>query len=261
MTGVNGNQIGSGLVGVALLVLGALAWSGRWRSWAKDHTRGPAVLGIAPGTGLLLVGYALYGSLPTEVVATVTVAGLVGATAGWVLYVWEPAWWGPRWWRGRRRDPMADRTVAGAVAMAALPDPERDSEQLARQARRPAEPLHRRAAMLHDPALGRPSGIQIEGVAQGHLLLYRDEVVFVADRGDDVTRPGPTIRSLPAPRITAVTRTSGPRFARRMRFGTVRIDSTDGEPWTLECVAARATVDELRRTYLGGRSSRRVTGT
>lgn len=238
------------LVALGIAAPAGLAWSGWWRSWV-GHPHGLTIITLAPpfSAAVLVMGFA--GAAPDDPVRLTLVAAVtLWLVAGFVLQTAAPRWYGPRWLREHRAAPWADPTVPLASALVLAPPSERESERLAREAQAPAEPIGRRPVLFLDPALGRPTARHLDGAARGHLLMYDDELVFVADLEDDATRPGPTIRVLAAETITAVR--SGERGG--LVDGVVRqtqvcIDVAEGPGWTLEPHRPQDVLAELRRTY------------
>ncbi|GAA4772990.1 hypothetical protein GCM10023200_01730 [Actinomycetospora chlora] len=230
-----------GLIGVAVIWL---AWSGRWRSWQYAILTFWLVT-VWPPTCALFLLYALTAFAVHPVVVVLALLFVLWWLAGWVLLFVRPAWYGPRWYREERRARAAEPPVTNHVPA------ERNSEQVARAARAPRKPLARRRVLLLDPAFGRPHPAQTEGTAAGHLLLYPDELVFAADRGDDAVRPGPTVRSLIATDIVDIRPDGGTTVTGgQVRLPRLHVETTDGPGWTFEAVRAGATLDDLRQVYL-----------
>lgn len=233
------------VLGAVLLGVGALAWSGAWRGWVSPEPTRSAPITLVPGVGLFLV---TLGALPLIVPPLggfVTLAGLLAAVGSWLVLLSEPPWWGPRWWRERTSgdgsSEVQDVLWAGRVP------PERDSEYLVLSERAPETPRWRREVVLLDPGLGRPTLIHADGAARGSLLAFDDDLVFAADRRDDATRPGPTIRVLAADGL-AVRRGTSPRNA---RMAVVIVSSADGTRCQFEVARAGSVVSTVKRLYRG----------
>lgn len=247
-TGPTSGQWFFGLFGGLCLVLGVLLWTGRWRAGGNPlfvHF----FLTAGPPTGLCLVLVAIRDLLPRPVTVVALLVATLLTVAGWALFVMRPGRVVPAWFRevvGRTRGDLVSEGLRG---MGPVP-PERKSEQLARAARAPREPSSRRTAILLDPAFGRPSAVTTEGAANGHLLLYPDELVFVANREDDAVRPGPTIRSVAAADIVDIARAGGAGVSHgRIRLPRLRVTVRGGDDWEFEAVRPAETLADLRRTY------------
>ncbi|MCD2187787.1 hypothetical protein [Actinomycetospora soli] len=231
------------VLGVACLGVGAVAWSGAWRGWASPEPTRSAPITLVPGVGLFLV---TLGALPLIVPPLggfVTLAGLLAAVGSWLVLLSEPPWWGPRWWRERGRG-GGPSDVQDVLWVGRVP-PERDSEYLVLSERAPETPRWRREVVLLDPELGRPTLVHDDGACRGSLLAFHDDLVFAADRRDDATRPGPTIRVLPADGL-AVRRGRSPRNA---RMPVVIVSSADGTWWQFEVARPGSAVAAVRRLY------------
>lgn len=230
------------VLGAVLLAIGALAWSGAWRGWASPGPTRSAPITLVPGVGLFLVTLGAVPLVVAPVGGFLVLAAFLAAVGSWLVLLSEPPWWGPRWWRERGRvgpSEVEDVLWAGRVP------PERDSEYLVLSERAPETPRWRRDVVLLDPELGRPTFVHDDGACRGSLLAFADELVFAADRRDDATRPGPTIRVVPARGLRARRGTS-PRDARRP---VVTVSAADGERYTVEVARAAPVLRALRRMY------------
>ncbi|GAA4840161.1 hypothetical protein GCM10023201_32510 [Actinomycetospora corticicola] len=229
------------VLGAVLLGIGALAWSGVWRGWASPGTTRSAPITLVPGVGLFLATLGAVPLIVAPVGGFVVLAGFLAAIGSWLVLLSEPPWWGPRWWRERRVDVGSD---VEDVLWAGRVPPERDSEYLVLSERAPEAPRWRREVVLLDPALGRPTLVHDDGACRGSLLAFDEDLVFAADRRDDATRPGPTIRVLPAP--LRVRRGASPRNA---RMPVVIVVGADGVRWQFEVGRAGPVVSAVRQLY------------
>lgn len=249
------------IVGVGLLVFSWVCWSGRWTSWVKYPMAGNFPFTIAPWVGCFCLVGGLGWSLPKPLFIAVGSIVMPAFVAVLVLSIWQPRWFGPRWFRESLPGwDVSKRYDASVVRDNASLPAERNSELVARAARDDGELITSRWASLHEEGAGRPSGVHTEGVISGRLLLYRDELVFMANRGDDVLRGGPTIRTLNAADVTGARKVHvNPRATRDrpFRHPFVVID-TDRETWRLEVPSADRVLRFVREHYLGseGGSSR-----
>ena len=235
------------VVGVVLLGAGALAWSGVWRGWASPQVTRSVPITVVPGVGLFLVTLGVLPLLVRPVGDVLVLAGFLAAVGSWLVLLSEPPWFGPRWWR--QRGATAGSSDVEDVLWAARVPPERDSEYLVLSERAPATPRLRRPVVLLDPELGCPTLHHADGAAPGSLMLFDDEVVFAADRRDDATRPGPTIRVLPTIGGIGVRRGSSPRDARVPTVVITALDATTPLRWQFEVGRAGSLITKLRRTY------------
>ena len=118
------------VLGVALLALAALVWSGAWRA-GHNVVGVPVLITIVPGTAPLLIVFGVTPYIPTAAGAVLVMLALLVALASWVLMTIRPQWYGPRWWREYRLLDVPEPAPEPVVAA-------HNSEQLARAARRPA---------------------------------------------------------------------------------------------------------------------------
>ena len=88
-------------------------------------------------------------------------------------------------------------------------------------------------------ALGAAAAAVAAGIGAGAVV---DALVFVADRRDDATRPGPTIRVLPA--ALDLSREAGPRGR-----PVVLVTAADGVRCRFEVPRAGPVMSALRRLY------------
>ncbi|WP_018331134.1 hypothetical protein [Actinomycetospora chiangmaiensis] len=228
------------VAGIVLLGAGTLAWSGAWRGWARPEPTRSAPITLMPGVGLFLVALGVLPLITAPVGGVVVLAAFLAALGSWLVLLSEPPWWGPRWWRDR--DAAGPSDVEDVLWAGRVP-PEHDSEDLVLRERAPEMPRWRREVVLLDPALGRPTLVHDDGACRGSLLAFADELVFAAARRDDATRPGPTIRVLPAPLDLA--REPGPRDGRPV----VVVTAADGTRCRFEVTGPWALVSALRRSY------------
>lgn len=235
------------VVGIVLLGLGALAWGGAWRGWAAPQVTRSVPITVVPGVGLFLVTLGVLPLLVRPVGDVLVLGGFLAAVGSWLVLLSEPPWWGPRWWR--QRATTAGVSDVEEVLWAGRVPPERDSEYLVLSERAPTTPRLRRPVVLLDPELGCPTLHHADGAAPGSLMLFDDEVVFAADRRDDATRPGPTIRVLPAAGGIGVRRGSSPRDARVPTVVITALDATTPLRWQFEVPRAGSLITVLRRTY------------
>lgn len=244
--------------GVGLLVFAWICWSGRWKGWTKLPMTGNFPLTFVPALGFSTLVVTLGGYLPKPLFLALGSLVVPVLFAGLVLSLWEPRWFGPRWWRESPRGlDVSRRYDADLVSTHAPLPPERNSELVARAARDDNALITSRWASLYDDTAGKPSGIHTEGMISGRLLLYPDELVFAANRRDDVLRGGPTIRTLAAADLTGARKVNvNPRATlnRQLRHDHVLIH-TERETWRLEIPSADRVMRYLRKHYLNPKAT------
>lgn len=221
-----------------------MAWTGKWRFWAKSQFSGHIVLTMLPILGLLLVSFGLDDLGEHRIAPAIGAIGILLAFPSMLFFIWTPRWFGPRWWRELEQDPRDDKQISDVVAITG-PPPERHSERLARADREHVQPLSVRRVAVYDPAFGKPSASHTHGVIHGKFLLYPDEIVFVADPGDDALRPGPTILTLDPHQITAVE----PPESRGERFGHTFLNVGDDIVWEIRPYRRQPLLDDLFAHY------------
>jgi hypothetical protein len=187
------------LFGLACLVVSALAWSGRWRSWASRFLTMNVVtpLGFLPGLGLLAIVISLLlldAAEPSS--AAVAIPSVIGI-ALMVLDFIGPKWFAPPWLRRERaeyggvRPDVSDPATAltyGAVAATEAGAPR--SSDAVRRRFRGADPLAQwKAAWVHGQEDGpKPHGLGRAGVTEGRLWLYEQGLAFASGRIEDALR-------------------------------------------------------------------------
>jgi hypothetical protein len=248
------------LLGLLLLGVAWMCWTGRWRAWSRVAVMPVMPITIAPGLGLCLTMIGLGGLFDGALRGVCFAIGSVAVIAGAVLALWSPRWHGPRWFR--ERDTTYDLSVPlnAAVAASVRTDPgAAASEAVARSAMGGRKPLERWRAHLVSDDHGHPSAMQRIGVVRGHLLVYADALVFAADVREDRMRGSAVTEVIPAASIRAVNRVpagsrpdgaaSGPDLPSRV-MPRLRVDTTDG-PRFFETASAAKRARELEARYLG----------
>jgi hypothetical protein len=232
------------VLGAILLAAGVAAWTGRWRSWARQFAFGvlPAPLGLFPGLGLGLIAYGLSGVGAVPLKSPVTAIGVLAAFAGLALSFWAPAWFGPAWYR---EDPKLDAPDLGdpttAVAYAGLrPAPAVPAGGAAWEATEPLEVLRATwlagdAAAAALPAFGGGTDVG------GRLELHADGLVFRANGVDARTRQSSTVVAVSGEEV---------RGARADGRGTLVVD-TAGGPMTFKVFGAGGKAARVRELYGG----------
>lgn len=88
-------------VGILLLFLTGVCWSGAWRGWAEApfFVVRSMMITIVPGLGLLGFSFGLSGLLPPGFSDAAVAISMLAPIAGLVLSLTEPDWYGPRWYR------------------------------------------------------------------------------------------------------------------------------------------------------------------
>jgi hypothetical protein len=257
-------QAGAIAVGIVLLAVAWLCWSGRWRSWSRIAVLPSMPITLAPGLGLCLVLVGIGGLAPAGARGAFYAPALLAATAGIVLALWEPRWWGPRWYRERDRQFDLSVPINAAIASSVRSGPGSASSEAVVRDRLGHEPLARWRAHLVSDEHDRPSAMQRIGVVRGHLLLYPGAIAFAADVREDRVRGAPVVVIVPAGRLTAARRVSAgtrpdgstrpaPDLPSRM-MPRIRLDTFDG-PRLFETASAGRKVREIEQRYLGGRQA------
>lgn len=227
------------VLGVALLVASAAAWTGRWRTWARQFPIGllASPLGMFPAAGVtfLVGGLAAADAIPDT--SPLVFVALVIVVAGLVLSFWSPPWFGPAWYRESPKltDPdFADPATATAWAAShrapAAPATALDCDQ-------PLDVLSAtwfagaRAAQAL-PGLGAGSDVG------GKLELHREGLVFRAGKWDAKARQAATVIEVPAATIRSA----------RADHGRLVID-TDSEAMTFKVFGARGKAAKIQALY------------
>jgi hypothetical protein len=211
------------LAGTGLLAIAGLAWSGRWRAWARRFLIGPTMpVTLVPGLGIGLVGGGLSEATGSD---TAGALGLLGLVVGAVLCFWSPQWFGPRWLREARRagiapdlsDPLTALSVA-ALAPGAAQSPPHVAEHFHGS---PQESWNA-TWVQHEDGGPAPHALARAGAVQGKLELYPDGVAFRAIGLEDRLRGSPTVLIVPREDLLdarVVPAGAGPDGVRRPRHG------------------------------------------
>jgi hypothetical protein len=248
-------------IGLVLLAVSWMCWTGRWRAWSRLATLPAFPIALAPGLGLCFVLAGIGELLPSGPRGVLFALALLSAAAGIVIGVWDPDWYGPRWYR--ERDRSFDVSVPLNAAIAATAPMELGgaaSGAVARAAMGGGEPLARWRAHLVSDVHGRPSAMQRIGIVRGHLLLYPDALVFAADAREDGMRGRSVVEVLPAGSIVAALRVAagtGPDGAQRrpardlpsMAMPRLRVETVDGVH-VFETMRASRRAREIEERYL-----------
>lgn len=182
--------IGLTLIAAVLCCSAVLAWTGRWRAWARRPVWGTLPLHLFPGLGLVSALGAVEAVLDLpdrgpmidagrSIVILVMMTGLVI----WGLGVWgrEPRWAQPAWLRAADRSPdIAGDALNAAIQVVATAGMHHRSRAVVEQAFAGQERLARwAAAHVVDPAATAPetvlSGV---GTLDGRLVLYPEGLGF-----------------------------------------------------------------------------------
>jgi hypothetical protein len=249
-------------VGIALLMISWVCWTGRWRAWSRVAVLPSMPITLAPGLGLCLLLVGIGGLVPDGVRGAFYAPALLVAAAGIVLAFWDPDRWGPRWFRERDREFDLSVPINAAVAATVRSYPGAASSEAVVRARLGGEPLARWRAHLVSDEHSRPSSMQRIGVVRGHLMLYPEAVAFAADVREDRMRGAPVVEIIPAGKLVAARRVSAgtrpdgttrpaPDLPSRV-MPRLRLDTHDG-PLVFETTGAGRRARELEQRYLGGR--------
>src|ERR671915_1093204 len=146
-------------IGLVLLALAWVCWSGRWRGWLRIAMLPAMPITVLPAVGLVLITAGAGELVGPPVSGVLYALALASGLAGVVLWVWDPNWYGPAWYRSR--DTTYDVTVPlnAAIAASVRTEVARSSEAEARAAAGPGEPLERWRAHLVSDAYGHPSAM------------------------------------------------------------------------------------------------------
>src|SRR4051794_1460169 len=150
------------VLGAILLGLGWLAWSGRWRGWARIAVTPQMMITIVPGLGTVCLLGGL-GTLAGGAAGGVLLGlGFLAMVAGIALFFWDPGWWGPRWFRERDRTAYELSVPLNAAVAASVHTDlgAQASEAVVRAEMGGAEPVARWRAHLVSDAHGHPSAMQ-----------------------------------------------------------------------------------------------------
>src|SRR5918996_135285 len=238
-------------IGLVLLALAWVCWSGRWRGWSRIAMLPSMPITVLPAVGLVLIT-AGAGELVGPPVSSVLYAlAVASGLAGVVLWMWDPKWYGPAWYRER------DSTYDVSVPI--------NAERAVREAVGGDEPLERWRAYLVSDEHGHPSAMQRIGVVRGHLLVYDEALAFAADIREDRMRGAPVTVVIPGDTILAVNRVragsrpdgaqTGPDLPSRV-MPRLRVDTDDG-PVFFEAARAGRRAQALAERYLGAVEARR----
>jgi hypothetical protein len=246
------------VLGLILLAVSWMCWSGRWRAWSRIAMLPSAPITLVPAVGIILIAAGAGGLAGPPVSGVLYALALAAGLAGTVLWMWDPNWYGPAWYRSR--DTTYDVTVPlnAAIAASVRTEVARSSEAEARAAAGPGEPLERWRAHLVSDAYGQPSAMQRVGVVRGHLLLWEDALAFAADAREDRMRGEPVTVVIPARSIRAVARVpagsrpegarSGPDLPSRV-MPRLRVETEEGT-WYFEAARAGRRAAELAQRYV-----------
>jgi F0F1-type ATP synthase membrane subunit c/vacuolar-type H+-ATPase subunit K len=261
------------IVGVALMVFGlgclaasALAWSGRWRSWASRFLTMNVItpLGFLPALGLFALVIGLLLADAAEPSSAAVAIPFVFALALMALDFVGPKWFAPPWLRRERaeyggiRPDLSDPATAltyGAVA-AAEDDAPRSSDTVGRRFR--GDPLAQwKAAWVHGKEDGpKPHGLARAGVTEGRLWLYEQGLAFASGRIEDALR-GDTSTAVIGREAVRGARTVPPRAgadgeprpgpAARSMFRRLVVDTDDGS-YLFEVMRANSKAKRIEET-------------
>jgi hypothetical protein len=245
-------------IGIGLLALSWVCWTGRWRGWSRIAMLPLAPITMLPAVGVLFVVMGVFDIVPEPLPAILGVLTFLALVAAVVIWMWDPKWYGPAWYRSR--DDSYDLSVPLNAAIASTVRSQRSitSEQAVRETGR-GEPLERWRAHLVSDEHGHPSAMQRVGVVRGHLLVYDDALVFAADAREDRMRGAPVTVVIPGHSILAVDRVSagsrpqgaqtGPDLPSRV-MPRLRVDTDDG-PVFFEAARAGRRAEALAERFLG----------
>lgn len=249
------SHVGSLLIGILLLTLAGICWSGVWRWWVEApfyFGRG-MMIALVPGLGIVAVGFGISGALPTGPAAAILLPSFLAVFVGFVIFLTDPEWYGPRFYRRFNRA-FAHGQQARWTWMAE--DPRHPDESSIEATQRHStsgrpQPPSRSVRLLSETSgrigeiAGRPS----------ILVFYPQAPLFAV--GGSVERPPLNeviaaeslqhARKLsPGVGLDGTVRRSGPRS---YLFPRVRIDTTEGS-WLFESRKAKHVAYEIHYRYL-----------
>jgi hypothetical protein len=243
-------------IGIVLLALSWLCWTGRWKGWSRIAMLPLMPVTALPALGVLFVAIGVGPLVPAAVAGVLYALAGVALVAGLVIWMWDPKWYGPSWYRAR--DSSYDLSVPLNAAIASTVRSRRSITSEQAVAGR-GEPLERWRAHLVTDQHGHPSAMQRIGVVRGHLLVYEDALVFAADVREDRMRGAPVTMVIPGHSILAVHRVpagsrpdgaeSGPDLPSRV-MPRLRVDTDDG-PVFFEAARAGRRAEALAERFVG----------
>ena len=246
-------------IGLVLLVVAWLCWTGRWRAWTKIAVLPLMPITMLPALGIAFVTFGAMELLPPPVPGILAAVTFFALLAAFVLVMWDPKWYGPAWYRERDTTYDVSVPINAAIAASVRTTPTITSERAVQEAIGGDEPLDRWRAHLISDEHGHPSAMQRIGVVRGYLLLYEDVLAFAADVREDRMRGGPVTVVIPADSIRAVNRVpagsrpdgarTGPDLPSRV-MPRLRVDTDEG-PVFFEAARAGRRADVLAERYLG----------
>ena len=135
-------------IGLVLLALAWLCWTGRWRAWSRIAMLPLMPITALPAVGIVLIAAGVGDLAGPPVSGVVYAVALAAALAGIVLWLWDPKWYGPAWYR--ERDTTYDLSVPlnAAIATTVRTPVADSSDAAARSAAGPGPPLDRWRAHL-----------------------------------------------------------------------------------------------------------------
>lgn len=180
-----------GLVSAALLVAAALAWSGRWRAWARQQLMFTFPLHMYPAlglTGLIAVANERLDGRVHASMSLLAVPILILGAVGVIAVFWRaPRWAVPTWYHdeAEREPDLSDPATAVLTAIGQVETRQPSMSRIALD--QAIEGQHRslrwQANWIHDPspeatlAHGASAGY---GAIGGHLAGYESGLGFTA---------------------------------------------------------------------------------
>ena len=252
-------------IGLVLLALAWVCWSGRWRGWSRIAMLPSMPITVLPAVGLVLITAGAGELVGPPVSGVLYALAVASGLAGVVLWMWDPKWYGPAWYRERDTTYDVSVPINAAIAASVRTTPTITSERAVREAVGGDEPLERWRAHLVSDEHGHPSAMQRIGVVRGHLLVYDEVLAFAADIREDRMRGAPVTVVIAGDTIRAVNRVpagsrpdgarTGPDVPSRV-MPRLRVDTDDG-PVFFEAARAGRRAQALAERYLGAVEARR----